>query len=163
MGKKYFNPPTPCGVGPYIVHEASMARNFNPPTPCGVGLGCFFTQSHSFVFQSTHPVRGGTDDDDNFYCARGISIHPPRAGWDASCFCMRSRRQISIHPPRAGWDLIYNWTTDKSKIISIHPPRAGWDTPAALFVNNYFISIHPPRAGWDSKHIQNSTFYIRQK
>ena len=34
----YFNPPTPCGVGPpEIDYETVTIPDFNPPTPCGVG------------------------------------------------------------------------------------------------------------------------------
>ena len=33
----YFNPPTPCGVGPPVVPLQYGSTHFNPPTPCGVG------------------------------------------------------------------------------------------------------------------------------
>ena len=35
------------------------------------------------LFQSTHPVRGGTKGDLITIVGRIISIHPPREGWDA--------------------------------------------------------------------------------
>ena len=35
-----------------------------------------------FIFQSTHPVRGGTIDRKNPIPDKQISIHPPREGWD---------------------------------------------------------------------------------
>ena len=35
-------------------------RDFNPPTPCGVGLDPLLSPVPIFVFQSTHPLRGGT-------------------------------------------------------------------------------------------------------
>ena len=38
---------------------------------------------HKEVFQSTHPVRGGTDALRFHFFAVLISIHPPREGWDA--------------------------------------------------------------------------------
>ncbi len=102
-------------------------------------------------FQSTHPERGGTvaaalEDSEG-----GISIHPPRAGWDSVpnddvLFGIH----ISIHPPRVGWDT----PPSRSQCsvhpqISIHPPRAGWDT-AALFIRRQkllFQSTHPERGG----------------
>ena len=34
------------------------------------------------LFQSTHPVRGGTTEGDISAFRQGISIHPPREGWD---------------------------------------------------------------------------------
>ena len=82
--QKYnFNPPTPCGVGPITVPVPLALFDFNPPTPCGVGLPpalksiIYFTISiHpprvgwdlrsegflniDYIFQSTHPVWGGT-------------------------------------------------------------------------------------------------------
>ena len=57
-----------------------------------------------FIFQSTHPVRGGTAAaaDDNAILK--ISIHPPREGWDAGWQTDDVWQGISIHPPREGWD-----------------------------------------------------------
>ena len=58
----YFNPPTPCGVGPGpSSRTASTTSNFNPPTPCGVGR-----VEHAAVQEFLR-----------------ISIHPPRVGWDS--------------------------------------------------------------------------------
>ena len=34
----------------------------------------------------------------------GISIHPPREGWDRTAIRCRYAATISIHPPREGWD-----------------------------------------------------------
>ena len=34
------------------------------------------------LFQSTHPVRGGTPAAAAYVAAMTISIHPPREGWD---------------------------------------------------------------------------------
>ena len=56
----YFNPPTPCGVGHLSGICCRLRTDFNPPTPCGVGR------------QRGHPGRR----------LGGISIHPPRVGWD---------------------------------------------------------------------------------
>ncbi len=38
------------------------------------------------IFQSTHPVRGGTADAVGGFDALPISIHPPREGWDPEIF-----------------------------------------------------------------------------
>ena len=37
------------------------------------------------IFQSTHPVRGGTAAVHLSRGRSGISIHPPREGWDWGC------------------------------------------------------------------------------
>ena len=78
----YFNPPTPCGVGPD--HQDAVLRrdNFNPPTPCGVGLLGLTTVPLVAIFQSTHPLWGGTGVLLALGVAVGISIHPPLVGWD---------------------------------------------------------------------------------
>ena len=141
-----------------------------------MGLDASNITRRSSLFQSTHPVRGGTNM--CVYCPLycQISIHPPRAGWDVKHFGISTREiGISIHPPRAGWDQLINGNSietinfnpptpcgvgrsgtgalsDVSR-ISIHPPRAGWDWHVGIIVGQRHISIHPPRAGWDKlKH-----------
>ena len=39
------------------------------------------------IFQSTHPVRGGTSMSALQRRLMGISIHPPREGWDCVPKC----------------------------------------------------------------------------
>ena len=77
-----FNPPTPCGVGPWPRRCQACIAYFNPPTPCGVGHYAHQQPLLQPQFQSTHPVRGGTRGEPNQRCYHDISIHPPRAGWD---------------------------------------------------------------------------------
>ncbi len=100
-----FNPPTPCGVGPELlklidamneisIHPPRVGwdglrqsnntgnRHFNPPTPCGVGLVRQGVGTELILFQSTHPVWGGTGVGRWSLIAKDISIHPPRVGWD---------------------------------------------------------------------------------
>ena len=56
--------------------------------------------------EKSHPVRGGTLDVFVMFYLLGISIHPPRAGWDAQNVSQRFPViAISIHPARAGWDI----------------------------------------------------------
>ena len=57
-------------------------RYFNPPTPCGVGRHRVQKLSPPLIFQSTHPVWGGTWSSGGGQLHRPISIHPPRVGWD---------------------------------------------------------------------------------
>ena len=59
-----------------------VSGDFNPPTPCGVGLLEKVEALQEKLFQSTHPVRGGTDLPVAVHGILDISIHPPRAGWD---------------------------------------------------------------------------------
>ena len=145
----YFNPPTPCGVGPDSPRRATMAENFNPPTPCGVG-----------------PLLSRAPSAD-----LGISIHPPLAGWDVVMEAVQPPKAISIHPPLAGWDSVFVMplpltpdfnpptpcgvgpsyhrpTTGTTGFQSTHPLRGG--TGSIQLVGGFLsISIHPPLAGWD--------------
>ena len=100
-----FNPPTPCGVGRAPFDRGSLGEaDFNPPTPCGVGRWAKSPVSRCFGFQSTHPVRGGTPLEMLALVEATISIHPPRAGWDARHLLRRIGFQIfqSTHPVRGG-------------------------------------------------------------
>ena len=100
-----FNPPTPCGVGlpGFTFHEAGGNISIHPPHAgwdprCEKPI-CDLTISihppHAGwdpapvpipepapVFQSTHPMRGGTGRADRPTLMVVISIHPPHAGWD---------------------------------------------------------------------------------
>ena len=59
----------------------------------------------NLLFQSTHPVRGGTNRGFDLLIILGISIHPPREGWDPKDMGAGRLPLISIHPPREGWDM----------------------------------------------------------
>ena len=102
------------------------------------------------IFQSTHPLRGGTRSDPAGELLLFISIHPPLAGWDLDRQIRYCIENISIHPPLAGWDGIYAGV-QSGVFISIHPPLAGWDDFRYYYNLRYTISIHPPLAGWDRK------------
>ena len=108
--------------------QAGATLDFNPPTPCGVGLPRSALGLGVEEFQSTHPVRGGTIDLRFFQRVWDISIHPPRAGWDAECLYLLHKSR-DFNPPT--------------------PCGVGPRPPAAL-LGRRSISIHPPRAGWDN-------------
>ena len=56
------------------------------------------------VFQSTHPVRGGTTANAHIDIRRIFqSTHPVRGGTSRALSGFGAAR-ISIHPPREGWD-----------------------------------------------------------
>ena len=68
-------------------------------------MECFATSKTTSLFQSTHPVRGGTIEPVTEDEAALISIHPPREGWDyLSALADDLGVAISTHPPREGWD-----------------------------------------------------------
>ena len=125
-------------------------------------------------FQSTRPVRGGTQWALDAATLKVISIHPPRAGRDHHHPQRRDKYEISIHPPRAGRD--FTWVTMCSVIWYFNPPApcgAGLCNGGEIFrQSRHFnppapcgaghrgrrrpcvkqdISIHPPRAGRDIK------------
>ena len=99
--------------------------------------------SPAAVFQSTHPVRGGTS-----ICAwvRRVSIfqstHPVRGG-TSKCSIQTVPVDISIHPPREGWD-----TSGASPFIkrtlfqSTHPVRGG--TSWADTLTGFCLYFNPP-------------------
>ena len=95
-------------------------------------------------FQSTHPVRGGTDTysfSDNY---AEISIHPPREGWDnrpKSCKFPSFTFQ-STHPVRGGTSGCRARTHASS--ISIHPPREGWDGLSSPGLLSFGLDFNPP-------------------
>ena len=80
----------------------------------------------------------------------GISIHPPREGWDPALILRKRRpgRFQSTHPVRGGTG-IFALTASDVTGISIHPPREGWDEFFKTYCSDKRISIHPPREGWD--------------
>ena len=124
-------------------------------------------------FQSTHPVRGATlQEQADAKKQEDISIHAPRAGCDpkpcrgssgARNFNPRTpcgvrhygnRHQapycvISIHAPRAGCDVRKQRAQQESgKFQSTHPVR-GATRRGAPYQRCRRISIHAPRAGCD--------------
>ena len=102
-----------------------------------------------FVFQSTHPVRGGTVPGLMVCATYCISIHPPREGWDHRQRHICDMDGISIHPPREGWDIsCFLLPGTFVRFQSTHPVRGG-TVALHVFHHCFLISIHPPREGWD--------------
>ena len=131
------------------------------------------------IFQSTHPVRGGTLTAVFFGSQRGISIHPPREGWDAlRCSVGSGSGSLfqSTHPVRGGTKTGEGLIFCQQIFQSTHPVRGGTIGIGRSGAMHQFqsthpvrggtrcldlisglglISIHPPREGWDSKDAQN--------
>ena len=122
---------------------------FNPPTPCGVGRCKRASGEVTPKFQSTHPVRGGTaasaEHDLRDYTFQ--STHPVRGGTQASGL-KGSNKGISIHPPRAGWDELVRGLI--VRITDFNPPTpcgVGLRTGVLYNLLNIFQSTHPVRGG----------------
>ena len=98
-----FNPPAPCGAGPYTsTYLTTNKISIHPPR---AGRDAFAVPGrHGAPFQSTRPVRGGTKQEPDTGDTLAISIHPPRAGRDYLVLMEVGSILISIHPPRAGRD-----------------------------------------------------------
>ena len=71
--------------------------SIHPPRE-GWDLALLTTMLIKRLFQSTHPVRGGTRQDRGAGGQRGISIHPPREGWDWRA-CPLTCWQADFNPP----------------------------------------------------------------
>ena len=59
------------------------AINFNPRTPCGVRRRPAPISTARPTFQSTHPMRGATENHGRDQAVQAISIHAPHAGCDS--------------------------------------------------------------------------------
>ena len=149
--RQNFNPPTPCGVGPwpFLSHCWAVYISIHPPL---AGWDSKST-ADSFIilrFQSTHPLRGGTLS--NFYGLHNflISIHPPLAGWDLTSGQIIPSMETDFNPPTpCGVGQVKSPLWWIGTIISIHPPLAGWDDMILtdLPYGMTFQSTHPLRGG----------------
>ena len=169
-----FNPRTPCGVRRRRLRRLRGCGHFNPRTPCGVRPGSFFVCGWFNPFQSTHPLRGATQNFRDYLLGYIISIHAPLAGCDpktvpkfADSWYFNPRTPCGVrhgyfsrfsptlafqstHPlrgatsPSSSYSLI-------SIFQSTHPLRGATPTIYSLDMD-YFISIHAPLAGCDPRH-----------
>ena len=127
---------------------------FQSTHPVRGGTTALWQATEGQTFQSTHPVRGGTALPEVHRFIISISIHPPREGWDKYLLQKAMSVFISIHPPREGWDINFLLIQGSvSQFQSTHPVRGGtFRLPSDKKIMQ--ISIHPPREGWD----RGSTF-----
>ena len=103
---------------------------FNPHSPCGERPTMLHLDNAISVFQSTLPLRGATVGDPSDGLAVLISIHTPLAGSDQPFLAPHViDGEISIHTPLAGSDSPPTCRT-RMRLISIHTPLAGSDSPA---------------------------------
>ena len=102
-------------------------------------------------FQSTHPLRGATENDAACRKRYAISIHAPLAGCDGRRVV--ATRLASHFNPRTpcGVRLDHIDPMEHGRAISIHAPLAGCDGGAVNGLLLNAISIHAPLAGCDRK------------
>ena len=150
-----------------------LIQNFNPPAPCGAGPPMTPSGPSYTLFQSTRPMRGGTQYAPKEPPVTEISIHPPHAGRDRHQATSQSQDQY-FNPPAPCGAGPPDWNSHNAGagFQSTRPMRGGtqfglsttlhehhFNPPApcgAGRLENWFtsaakgISIHPPHAGRDS-------------
>ena len=141
-----FNPRTPCGVRRLPELCDIPGENFNPRTPCGVRLGYITHRAKDLVFQSTHPLRGATQD----WLAMGgggefQSTHPLRGATWKNNGRSKAKTFQSTHPLRGA--TVTTFIMHKVSGISIHAPLAGCDAAGgdSTHTRPLFQSTHPLR------------------
>ena len=125
---RYFNPPTPCGVGLQVSDALTQVFQFQSTHPLRGGTPVARPVIVPCIFQSTHPLRGGTSRTAGGALRRG-DFNPPTpcgVGRADALNCADVYTEISIHPPLAGWDKHNN----KERVLlmefqSTHPLRGG--------------------------------------
>ena len=102
---QHFNPPIPCGMGPFLCVSAAVWRQI-----------------------SIHPSRVGWDEGLAAQeHSRDISIHPSRVGWDDSPKSVSLDSNYFNPPIPCGMGLRQAFRLALLIFISIHPSRVGWD------------------------------------
>ena len=128
------------------------------------------------AFQSTHPLRGATRNEDAVVFVLLISIHAPLAGCDVALLGQIAAVVISIHAPLAGCDASqsprqtrrsnFNPRTpcgvrrgspsllSRSAVFqSTHPLRGATSFSLSMLHLTSLISIHAPLAGCDTETV----------
>ncbi len=128
-----FNPPSPCGEGLVPSDLVSLTTSdFNPPSPCGEGPVNSTGISPDFKFQSTLPMRGGTQAPGRFCWPRRFQSTLPMRGGTLAGVKKSLQLQISIHPPHAGRDSVRQRLGPPYEAFqSTLPMRGGTYTPQA--------------------------------
>ena len=176
----YFNPPTPCGVGLafYNGDVPKVAISIHPPR-VGWDRAAGPEAIKEALFQSTHPVWGGTPEVMGPKKRRLFqSTHPVWGGTSPGIGRCKSKQNFNpptpcgvgrMHTAILLFHVHFNpptpcgvghYPNDKDSgpcHISIHPPRVGWDyTLTTINIRVGVISIHPPRVGWDKPSLPRS-------
>ena len=157
-----------------VYHVYHGGEYFNPPSPCGEGQLTLRHHHKPRRFQSTLPMRGGTESSKLLAAPYQISIHPPHAGRDLAGLLKRLNTSISIHPPHTGRDFFlcqlllqslhfnppspcgegHSKKRNKPQNNDFNPPSPCGEGPKYQYpVSCRVISIHPPHAGRDPDSI----------
>ena len=94
----YFNPPTPCGVGPYKISTGDDPDQFQSTHPGWGGTSSSFRDSNASLFQSTHPVWGGTKSGGAYRRKRSFQSTHPVWGGTVTVVTFPSRTE-NFNPP----------------------------------------------------------------
>ena len=122
----YFNPRTPCGVRPPSPPQSSKLRSF----------------------QSTHPLRGATEQILLKAINDGhISIHAPLAGCDGGNWIRTNSTGAfqSTHPLRGATEYINDHSIGGYVFQSTHPLRGATKNSESQGFSKIFQSTHPLR------------------
>ena len=110
-----------------------------------------------WVFQSTPPVRGATDKALLNSRSRTISIHAPRAGGDRCCKAIAHKKPyFNPRPPCGGRLPFFVFVFLIMKFQSTPPVRGATSIRGGRKVACE-ISIHAPRAGGDCRGLVNAS------
>ena len=94
------------GISIHPPHAGRTAgRDFNPPAPCGAGPW-YVALDYRVQDISIHPPRAGRDKADLYFVGGLLDFNPPApCGAGPLAVGKKSKQgEISIHPPRAGRD-----------------------------------------------------------
>ena len=137
-----FNPPAPCGAGPLIPRPVLDTVTFQSTRPLRGGTNTLRHCNGFDRFQSTRPLRGGTSAIDIPHVPTAFqSTRPLRGGTS-----FRPRRQPaesfqSTRPLRGG--TCRRHETEVCLGISIHPPLAGRDFTQPV-IRLRGVNFNPP-------------------
>ena len=131
-----------------------MRSPFQSTRPLRGGTDGAIEYTDCGAFQSTRPLRGGTDAITAVEVAPSISIHPPLAGRDTSLFVgFAFCSDFNPPAPCGAGPLIRYWAQMEMQFQSTRPLRGGTLTYAPSG-ERAAISIHPPLAGRDTNTMQ---------
>ena len=121
-------------------------RHFNPRTPCGVRLAMTAQIGLPKLFQSTHPLRGATASEAAFNADTEISIHAPLAGCDFKLIVFSFRRfYFNPRTPCGVRQLAAKDAKIAEQFQSTHPLRGATSTKSSSLKAYKFQSTHPLR------------------
>ena len=132
-----------------MISISAMLSHFNPPAPCGAGLCGRKPSGLMCSFQSTRPMRGGTNPRTEVCIADYISIHPPHAGRDPEIEGVMEDEDLfqSTRPMRGGTIRLLPQLRGENDFNPPAPCGAGLVGNGAEVVAELFQSTRPVRGG----------------